>query len=73
MLQSFPCPRCNRRLQINGELTIDGSPEPLPVFQCDECITPWTVDGETFDTAFTFVVDAQGRALHHETFEPLEL
>jgi hypothetical protein len=33
----------------------------FPVFQCDECIDPWKVEGETFDTALMFAVDAQGR------------
>lgn len=32
-----------------------------PVYQCDECLVPWTVEGETFEAAYTFAVDAAGR------------
>jgi hypothetical protein len=59
MINSFPCPKCGRTLQRSGEVTIEGA--DFPVFQCDECITPWTVEGEVFDSAFTFAVDAAGK------------
>jgi hypothetical protein len=59
MLDTFPCPRCGRRLIRSGEVEVEGT--AFPVFQCDECVIPWEVEGETFDTAFTFAVDAQGK------------
>ena len=59
MIDTFPCPKCGRRLQRSGEVEIEGT--TFPVFQCDECIAPWKVEGEVFDTAFTFAVDAEGR------------
>lgn len=45
----------------------------LPVFQCPECLCDWKVEGEVFETALTFAVDASGRALHPDTLEPLTL
>jgi hypothetical protein len=59
MIDTFPCPKCGRRLQRSGEVEVEGA--ALPVFQCDECTNPWEVEGEVFDTAFTFAVDAQGK------------
>jgi hypothetical protein len=59
MIDSFPCPKCGRRLRRSGEVTVEGA--AFPVFQCDECIMPWTVEGEVFDTAYTFAVDAEGQ------------
>ncbi len=59
MIDTFPCPKCGRRLQRSGEVEVEGA--TFPVFQCDECIVPWEVEGEVFDTAFTFAVDAEGK------------
>lgn len=59
MIDTFPCPKCGRRLQRTGEVEVDGA--TFPVFQCDECIVPWRVEGEEFDTALTFAVDAAGK------------
>ena len=59
MIQSFPCPKCGRTLRRSGEVTIEGA--DFPVFQCDECMAPWEVEGQVFDTAFTFAVDAAGK------------
>jgi hypothetical protein len=58
MIDTFPCPKCGRTLTRSGEVEVEGA--DFPVFQCDECVTPWTVEGEVFDTAFTFAVDADG-------------
>jgi hypothetical protein len=59
MIDTFPCPKCGRTLTRSGEVEVEGT--AFPVFQCDECITPWKVEGEVFDTALTFAVDADGK------------
>jgi hypothetical protein len=59
MLATFLCPKCGRKLARSGDVEVEGT--TFPVRQCDECTTPWTVDGEAFDTAFTFAVDAKGK------------
>ena len=46
-------------LRRSGEVEVEGT--TFPVFQCDECITPWNVEGEVFDVAYTFAVDAEGK------------
>jgi hypothetical protein len=58
MTDTFPCPKCGRTLAHSGEVEVEGA--DFPVFQCDDCVTPWAVEGEVFDTAFTFAVDADG-------------
>jgi hypothetical protein len=59
MASRFPCPKCNRLLESTGEVVVEG--HTCPVYQCDECIVPWTVEGEEFETAFTFAVGADGK------------
>ena len=59
MIDTFPCSRCGRTLARSGE--VEGEGAAFPVFQCDECMAPWEVEGETFDIAFTFAVDADGK------------
>jgi hypothetical protein len=59
MLDTFPCPKCGRTLARSGEIEVEGT--AFPVFQCDECVAPWQVEGEVFDTAYTFAVDADGQ------------
>lgn len=69
MKESFPCPRCNRNLRRSGEVLAESV--ALGVFQCDECMDHWEVEGERFPTAFTFAVDEAGRVLDAATLEPL--
>lgn len=57
-MDRFPCPRCGRLLAANGVVEVEGV--AFPVFQCDECISPWEVEGETFETAYTFAVGKDG-------------
>lgn len=71
MLETHPCPKCNRQLRRGGEVAVEG--ERLSVFQCDECLSAWDFDGERFETALTFAVDAAGRLLDPESLEPLDL
>jgi hypothetical protein len=59
MIDTFPCPKCNRLLRRSGEVKVEDI--TFPIFQCEECTSPWTVEGEVFDTAYTFAVDAQGQ------------
>jgi hypothetical protein len=59
MVDTFPCPKCGRRLTRSGEVEIEGT--TFPVFQCNECMTHWTVEGEEFDVTYTFAVDAEGK------------
>src|SRR5437764_11923739 len=59
MIDTFPCPRCSRLLRRSGEVDIEGA--TFPVFQCDECVVPWAVEGQVFDGALTFAVDAEGK------------
>ena len=59
MIDTFPCPRCGRRLPRSGEVEIEGT--TFPVFLCNECMTHWTVEGGEFDVAYTFAVDAEGK------------
>lgn len=69
---SHPCPKCRRSLRSSGTMNVEGG-LVLPVFQCPECLCDWKVEGEVFETALTFAVDASGRALHPDTLEPLTL
>ena len=59
MIDTFPCPKCNRNLTRSGEVEVEGA--TFPVFQCDECIVEADMFGEPFETALTFAVDAQGQ------------
>jgi len=65
------CPSCRRSLQPCGEVDVDG--ETLAVYQCDHCTRSWEFDGETFQTALTFAVDAGGRLIDPESLEPIHL
>ncbi len=71
MRHTFPCPRCNRILKRSGDLIIEGQAVTLDTFQCDECMGEFKIGNSTFPTAFTFVVDADGRVLNHTTLKPL--
>ena len=73
MPETFACPKCNRTLRRNGQVDVEGQAAPLDVFQCDECLVPWNVDGQQFDTALTFAVDRHGQVLDPERLEPLDL
>ena len=59
------CPRCFRPLACSGTIAVHGA-EPTPVYQCDDCVTPFVLDGVTFDAAYTFTLDAAGRPRDHE-------
>jgi hypothetical protein len=65
MAQRFPCPRCNRLLEQSGELAVGDT--VCPVYQCDECLVPWEIGGETFEAAYTFAVGPDG-----QVFDPSE-
>ena len=52
------CPKCGRMLQQSGEADCDG--ETYAVFQCDECISYWELEGEKIEIALTFGVKADG-------------
>jgi transcription elongation factor Elf1 len=71
MPKTHPCPKCNRQLTISGAVQM--SDEILDVYQCDECVVNWQFDGATFEVAFTFAIDAQGRLIDPDSFEPLNL
>ena len=66
------CPKCKATVEKSGDVELDDG-QLLDVYQCDYCTVPWHFDGETFDTALTFAVDASGQLLHPETLEPLNL
>ena len=59
MIDNFPCPKCTRKLARSGEVEVEGA--TFPVFQCDECIVQVMMEGEPFDAALTFAVDAAGK------------
>jgi len=74
MVESFLCPRCNRRLPRSGEIRVDGQVAPLAGFQCDECLDEWKVDdGDPLECAFTFVVGPDGLARNPETGAVLQV
>jgi hypothetical protein len=56
---TFPRPKCGRKLQRSGDVEVEDA--TFPGFQCDEYIGTWKVEGENFETAFTFAVDAEGK------------
>jgi hypothetical protein len=58
-------------LEKSGEIDVDG--QLYDCYQCEDCTLPWEFDGETFETALTFAVDASGRCCNPETLEPLNL
>jgi hypothetical protein len=59
MLDTFPCPKCNRTLTRSGEVAVGNV--TCPVFQCDECLVTAKMFGEPFEVALTFAVDAEGK------------
>ena len=59
MIDTFPCPKCNRTLTRSGAVEIEGA--TFPVFQCDECVAEVEMFGEPVEAALTFAVDAQGQ------------
>jgi hypothetical protein len=59
MIDTFPCPKCNRTLARSGEVVVEGA--TFPVFQCDECLATVQMFGEPFEVALTFAVDAEGK------------
>ena len=65
MFDSFPCPKCSRRLIRSGEVSIGD--ETFPVFQCDECLATVDLFETTIEVALTFAVGADGVA-----FDPVE-
>ena len=54
-----PCPKCGRRLQPCGVMTVNGI--DMPTYQCDECIVPIDIGGEHFDGALTFCLGPDGK------------
>jgi hypothetical protein len=60
-----PCPRCGRSLACVGMVTVHGG-EATPVYQCEDCVTPFLIEGVSFDGAYTFTLDAAGRPVDHE-------
>ncbi len=67
-MASIPCPRCRAPLEPQ-EVSFGG--RVLTVYQCDVCTVPWKFDGEEFQTAFTFALDADGHYFDAETLDPL--
>jgi predicted RNA-binding Zn-ribbon protein involved in translation (DUF1610 family) len=65
-MTQFPCPKCGRTLLSCGEIT-DPEKGSCQVYQCDECIATATIDGEPFEIALTFAVDADGQAFNPAT------
>ena len=65
------CPKCKKELATCGEMDVDG--KQFIVFQCDDCVTSWEVDGERFDAALTFAVDSDGNYFDAESLEPINL
>ena len=74
MIKSHDCPKCGCRLERSGELTLDGQPVPLAIFQCDDCVESVEVEGEPFDMALTFAVTGDGQLLDAlRDYAPLDL
>jgi hypothetical protein len=59
---SFPCPKCRRPLEPNGEITLNGVKAPLDVYQCPECTRVVDLFGEPIEVALTFAVGPDGVA-----------
>jgi hypothetical protein len=58
----FPCPKCRRPLEPNGDITIAGVRAPLSVYQCPECTRVVDFMGDRIEVALTFAVGADGVA-----------
>jgi hypothetical protein len=65
----MPCPGCRRSLEPTGEIDMDG--QKLTVYQCDDCVVSWKLEGQEFPAALTFAIDEDGRMFDPNTFEPL--
>ena len=65
------CPSCKTPLEPCGEVMIDD--QTATVYQCDRCVRPWVVEGQTFDVALTFAVTPTGELIDPETLAPLSL
>jgi len=63
------CPKCHETVEACGELNVDG--QMLGVYQCGRCLVPWDFDGERFEVALTFALDADGVALDPADLRPL--
>jgi len=59
MIDTFPCPKCGRKLPKSGEATVAG--QSFPVFQCDECLAQVEMFGEPVEVALTFAVGRDGK------------
>ncbi len=62
-MNTFPCPKCNRPLPQAGEILIGGE-VACPVYQCADCVETVNFLGLMTQAAYTFAVDAQGRAFN---------
>ena len=62
MIDTFPCPKCNRTLTRSGAVEIEGA--TFPVFQCDECLVKDARFGD-MEFAYTFALGPDG-----EPFDP---
>lgn len=60
MIEKYHCPSCSRLLDACGAVSVDGG-EEMPVFQCDDCVKPVVLFGESIELALTFYVNAQGQ------------
>jgi ribosomal protein L37AE/L43A len=59
-METFTCPKCQRPAERSGEVSVGR--DTYPVYQCETCVVKWTLGATTLDAAFTFAVDAYGRA-----------
>ena len=65
------CPKCQGEVEAAGQVDVDG--QTLDVFQCGACVVPWEFEGESFETALSFAVDAGGLFYDAHSLEPLSL
>jgi predicted nucleic-acid-binding Zn-ribbon protein len=69
MANLIKCPKCGAPLEASGEIASGG--KRLTVYQCEQCVVPWTFHGQTFQAALTFALDEDGNAFDTETFKPI--
>jgi hypothetical protein len=55
MSDSFPCPKCGRKLPPSGVAEVDG--QFIATYQCDECIVKARMFGQLMDLPLTFCVN----------------
>ena len=48
------CPACGKAVEPSGSLFASGADHP--VFQCPDCTSPLTVEGQTFQAAVTWIM-----------------